>query len=287
MGIVVPRSYLDEPRWWHGGREWLDRLPALVDEQCDRWQLHLDGDPAHGAHALVVPVRRDDERFALRITPPDQDLDALVRALTFWDGHGVVRLVDVDVPRGALLLERLGVSLRETPADQAVAVLGWMMTRLAVPAPLDVPSTADLVRDRAAHLEAEWAATGEPFAPSLLAEALRTAARLSSTDSTSAVNGDLHSAQLLRGSRAPWLVVDPILMRGDIAYDLGRVLWTRLDEMDDIERHFDIAVRSAKLDRDHARDWVVFRTVDYWLWGLSVGLTEDPERCRRLLAAIH
>jgi streptomycin 6-kinase len=36
-----------------------------------------------------------------------------------------------------------------------------------------------------------------------------------------AVNGDLHSDQLLRGEREPWLTVDPVLLRGDIAYDLG------------------------------------------------------------------
>jgi streptomycin 6-kinase len=27
---------------------------------------------------------------------------------------------------------------------------------------------------------------------------------------------------------------------------------------------------------------VVFRTLDYWLWCLSHGLTEDPVRCDRL-----
>jgi streptomycin 6-kinase len=79
--------------------------------------------------------------------------------------------------------------------------------------------------------------------------------------------------------------VDPVLLRGDIEYDLARVLWTRIDEMPDaaaIVGHFDAVVREAGLDRERARDWVVFRTADYWLWGLSVGLTEDPVRCQRL-----
>ena len=89
----------------------------------------------------------------------------------------------------------------------------------------------------------------------------------------------------MRGSREPWLTVDPILLRGDIEYDLARILWTRLDEIGDIVAHFDIVVRSAGLDRDRARDWVVFRTVDYWLWGLRAGLTEDPVRCERLVSA--
>ena len=29
----------------------------------------------------------------------------------------------------------------------------------------------------------------------------------------------------------------------------------------------------------------MMRRLDYWLWGLAAGLTEDPERCRRLTAA--
>jgi hypothetical protein len=30
-----------------------------------------------------------------------------------------------------------------------------------------------------------------------------------------------------------------------------------------------------------ANDSAIFRTVDYWLWGLQHGFTEDPRRCRR------
>jgi streptomycin 6-kinase len=64
------------------------------------------------------------------------------------------------------------------------------------------------------------------------------------------------------------------------------VLWTRIDEMADggeILGRFESVVEAAGLGLDHGRDWVVYRAVDYWLWGLSAGLTEDPERCRRLV----
>jgi streptomycin 6-kinase len=122
-----------------------------------------------------------------------------------------------------------------------------------------------------------------------LRAALDVADSLAASTATAAVNGDLHSAQVLRGEREEWLVVDPVLYRGDIEFDLGRILWTRLDEMADdaeIRQCFDSAVRAADLDRSYARDWVVFRTVDYWLWCLSAGLTTDPIRCRRLLDAL-
>ena len=138
----------------------------------------------------------------------------------------------------------------------------------------------------------DWTQLAEPFDRTFLAAATDAAERLSAerrpTDTATAVNADLHSDQVLRGRREPWLVVDPVLLRGDIAYDLARAIWTRLDGIADaptIVACFDIAVRASGVDRDRARDAVVFRTVDYWLWCLAAGLTEDPLRCQRLLRA--
>ncbi|MBP2354232.1 streptomycin 6-kinase [Kribbella aluminosa] len=165
-----------------------------------------------------------------------------------------------------------------------MAVLGQLMRRLAVPAPDDARSTADIVTTRSAELEPQWEQLGRPFDAAILREALDVAP--TETTSTLAVNGDLHSGQVLAGQREAWLTVDPVLFRGDIEYDLGRVLWWDLDKMDDIVRYFDLAVREADLDRDRARDWVLWRTVDYWLYGLGAGLTEDPVRCARLITAL-
>lgn len=288
--VDLPQSFLDMPRWWSEGTEWLDNLPRAIRSQCTKWNLSLIGELAHGSNAIAAPVVRDGDTFVLRMTPPDAGFADQVRALRFWDGRGTVRLIEADIGHGAMLLERLDMrcSLADQPVDEAVAVLGRMMRRLAVPAPSDVPSTADLVLARAAELELDWKRLHRPFDSAFLAEALDVAGALSGADGTLAVNGDLHSGQVLRGIREPWITVDPVLMRGDIEYDLARVLWTRLDEMagaSEIIDHFETAVAAGRLDREHARDWVVFRTVDYWLWGLNAGLTEDPRRCRRLASA--
>jgi streptomycin 6-kinase len=289
--VRVPQSFRDMPRWWRGGTWWLDQLPALVADHCARWRLTVTSEPAHGSHALVVPVARGDDLLVLRLTPPGPEVADQIAALRFWDGRGTVRLIQADVNAGVMLLERLrvGASLTQVPSAEAVAVLGQMMRRLAVPAPPQVPSTAEIVAGRLATMPNEWQRLGQPFDASLLDRAMAAGTRLSKTDSHLAVNGDLHSAQVLRGDREPWLTVDPVLLRGDIAYDLARVLWTRLDDMPDtaaILDHFHTAATAADIDPDHGRDWVLYRTVDYWLWGLATGLTEDPERCRRLVHAI-
>jgi streptomycin 6-kinase len=286
----VPLSFLQMPRWWTEGAGWLADLPRIADAQCRAWGLRVAGDVTHGSNALVVPVNRGGEDLVLRLTPPGDEVTAQAGALRFWAGRGTVLLIDADPAAGAMLLERLsmGESLCEVPVAEAVEVLGRMMRRLAVPAPPGVPSTAELAAARSAGFDEEWRRLGEPFDRAHLDEALRVAPALTRTGSELAVDGDLHSAQVLRGRREPWLAVDPVLLRGDIEYDLGRVLWTRIDEMPDaaVAAHFDATVRAAGVDRDRARDWVVFRTVDYWLWGLSHGLTEDPDRCRRLLTTL-
>jgi streptomycin 6-kinase len=296
--IVIPKAFLEMPRWWREGTAWLDALPEAVVAACRRWRLRITGDLLHGSNAIVVPVHRDQELLALRLTPPGPEVADQVAALRFWDGRGTVRLVAADLEAGAMLLERLAVdgSLRDVPIEEALPVLGAMMCRLAVPAPPEALSTGRVAADRAATLPAEWARLNGPFDETFLRQAIEAATRLTdpAVDPAAgpavdpAVDGDLHSGQILRGTREEWLTVDPVLLRGDIAFDLGRMLWTRLDELPTaaaIRRGFDAVVTAAELDRDRACDWVAFRTVDYWLWGLSNGLTEDPARCDRLIRA--
>jgi streptomycin 6-kinase len=284
--IELPAEFLRMPRWWTEGADWLRDLPEAVDRQCTQWKLDVVGAVAHGSNAVVVPVRRGSDEFVLRMSPPGSEVAEQVQALRWWAGRGMAHLYDADVEAGAMLLERLSTPLTTRPVDEAVAVLGTLMRRLAVPGPDDVLSTAEIVQTRSAELEPQWNQLGRPFPSGILRAALDVAPALSRTDATFAVNGDFHSGQVLAGTREDWLTVDPVLFRGDIEFDLGRVLWTRLDEMRDVVRYFDLAVDAAGLDRDRARDWVIWRTVDYWLWGLSVGLTEDPVRCARLVSAL-
>lgn len=289
--ITVPSSFRAMPRWWHddAGRGWLDDLPARVAARCAAWGLAVDGEVAHGSNALVVPVRRGQERLALRLTPPGDDVAAEVRALRAWAGRGTVLLVHADEAEGATLLERLdgGRSLADEPLDLATEVLAELTRTLAVSAPDDAPSTAAIAAGMAESFPREWAALGEPMPARQLDVATALAAeRAAAPTSSLAVDGDLHHAQVLAGTRVPWLVVDPVLWRGDREADLARVLWTRLDELPTeaaVVGTFDRFVRAADVPRDRARAWVVLRATSYLLWGLAHGLTEDPVRCRRLL----
>lgn len=298
MTLELPASYLAMPRWWHRSldsarddRAWLAALPGLIEATCVRWRLTIDGAPMHGSNALVVPVRRGREPLALRLAPPDERFTTEVRALRFWGGRGVVRLVDADEAAGIALLERLdgARSLAGTPLAEAIPAIGGLVQRLAIPAPDDVPHTREIVRARIADLPDAWARLGEPFPQAVLDAAIAGGEVVATIEGDLAVNGDLHGEQVLRGEREPWLVVDPLLYRGDIGYDLARVIWTRVDEMTDageIRHWIGELAEATGLDWDWVIAGIRFRTVDYWLWGLAYGLTEDPVRCARLMAGV-
>lgn len=290
--VEVPADFLESPRWWTGGRDWLDGLPERARRRCQRWGLRRDGAPMHGSNALVLPVRRGDEPLALRLSPPDDRTVGEIAALRFWAGRGTVALIDADPADGAMLLERLDGrrSLATEPLPAALDLLGGLAAQLAVPdPPPDVESTGALASALAGSLQPDWVRLGRPFHRATLDRARELAAWLAEPEADLAVNGDLHGDQVLAGTRQPWLVVDPLLLRGDPAYDLARVLWSRLDEMADaatIRRHADRLLGATGFEPERAAGWLLLRTVDYWFWGRRMGLTEDPVRCARLVATL-
>ena len=78
----------------------------------------------------------------------------------------------------------------------------------------------------------------------------------------------------------------PIGPGGDIEYQCGQLLWTRFEEMGDGVRLrwcLDALVDAAGLDPARAQAWAILRAVDYCIWGLSVGFTQDPLRCQLIV----
>lgn len=232
----------------------------------------------------IVPVQHDRERCALKVSWGDESTIHEAAALSAWNGQGAVRLLAAEPENGALLLERLDSrrSLHEVEIGEAVAIAGRLLRRLAVPAPCGLPLLKVVAERLLETLPARWERLGRPIPRSLLDVACDQAGRLGPGASPQLVNHDLHYGNVLAGEREPWLVIDPKAVVGDPEYGIAQLLWTRLEDIQragGLSRHFDRLVDQAGLDPDLARSWTLVRCVDYWLWALSVGLTEDPVRC--------
>ena len=267
------------------GGAWLASLPGLIEELCEHWGLDVAGAPMHGYVAVVVPVVRDGVQLALKVSWIDRSSEQEALVLRAWDGRGAVRLLDAREQAGALLLEWLhpDSSLADVPIDRAAAIAGELLSRLAIAPPPGLRTVGAEMSDFRDALETGWERFGRPFSTGLRDRVLE-CSRLESR-SPRIVNQDLHYENVLAGTREPWLVIDPKALAGDPEFGVAPLLWTRFEELENrsgLDGRLRIIAEAAGLDDELARLWSLVRVVDYWIWALGEGLTEDPVRCRIL-----
>ena len=227
----------------------------------------------------------------LKLTWPAERAVDEARALAAWRGQGAVLLLAADPQAGALLLERLDATrtLERLELRAAAQVAGRLLRRLAIPAPEGVRPLRAVADAIAASLPGRQARLGRPVPEGWLAIASGLAHELGASAGDWLVHADLHYGNVLAGNREPWLAIDPKPVAGDPEHAVPELLWTRVDELEDaaaIRRLLAVLADSGELDGERARGWAIVRCVDYWLWGLENGLTEDPERCQRILSAL-
>ncbi|MCA1726032.1 MAG: aminoglycoside phosphotransferase family protein, partial [Thermomicrobia bacterium] len=127
------------------GRDWLDRLPAILDGCAARWGLTIGPPMTPLSHNYVVAGRRNDGTAAiLKICLPEDGFASEVAALRHFDGRGSARLLASDAESAALLLERCepGTTLARTAVvddERATSIAAAVMQRLWRPLPADHP----------------------------------------------------------------------------------------------------------------------------------------------------
>lgn len=297
------------------GRAWIDGLPGLLGELCRRWDLTVTG-PAFGGgtHSYVVPVRgaavpAGGSGAVLKIPVLDTENYAESAALRCYAGDGAVRLHEVDLASGALLLERApGEALQpryervEVGIERVVEVAGGLVRRLRraptgdLSCPDPVPGqTSDplpvrapehpfpLVRDMVARWRGELPARhdeiGKPLDPALAAETWALLDELATPDGPEViVNRDAHLLNILAADREPWLMIDPKPVVGEAAFDGGHLLWDLLRHHPTPEHArwlLDALSEAMAVDRHRLYAWCLVRVVDNLVdWALDVD--EDP-----------
>ncbi|GAB6986411.1 aminoglycoside phosphotransferase family protein [Nocardioides pyridinolyticus] len=251
-----------------GWSDFLDRLPGLVRDLLDEWQLVTDGDATHGRTAVVLPVRTPAGRPAvLKVGWPHWEAEHEPLALQHWQGDGAVQLLRADPRRFALLLERLH---REDLGDlwdvEACELVADLYGRLHVPAPPQLRTLSSLATRWGDELRTLPRDAAVPRR--MVEQAAAIARAFAADDGTDGrlLHTDLHYENVLAADREPWLAIDPKPLSGDPHYEVAPLLWNRWEEMaGDVRRavraRFHAVVDAAGLDEDRARDWVVLRMV--------------------------
>lgn len=264
---AVPEQVAANSRKTSEGTEWLACLPEIVRDLEERWSLEIEGvyDSADVTASWVAPVRLSTGVPAvLKIGLPHMEAEHEIDGLRFWGGVPTVRLLDSDVDRNAMLLERCvpGTSLRGEPEPRQDQVIASLLRRLWAPLHRDPGPFRPLSAMLSAWSEETLGQRGAWPDEGLVREGLGLFRDLAGECSASVLLAtDLHAGNVLRAEREPWLVIDPKPFFGDPAYDAtqhllncpGRMLADPLGTIEHFPSHLGV-------DAERVRLWMFART---------------------------
>jgi streptomycin 6-kinase len=264
------------------GRAWVAQLPELVAELAERWSLDVGAPFASLTYNWVAPATRaDGTRAVLKLGLPGSDIVHELAALRCFDGHGMVRLLEADAERHAMLLERLepGTMLEAlSDDDEATRCTARVMQALWTPAPQEhsFPTTArwGLGFER---LRAHFNGATGPLPRRLVEEAETLYRELTASQAEPVLlHGDLHHMNILRAERAPWLAIDPKGVVGEPAYETGALLrnptprvLAHPDPVPLAARRIAILAEELGFERSRIRGWALAQAVLSAWWSIE------------------
>jgi streptomycin 6-kinase len=266
---------------------WLERVPDLVAECVEEWELRLGEPYEPGAAGYTVRADLPDGTPAvLKLIYPHREAEHEAEALRAWDGDGAIRLLAHDESRSAMLLERCepGTLLAKVDSDLALDVLIGLLPRLWKPVREPFRPLADEAMWWIDYLPAEWERAGKPFERYLLDAAVaRLGALANSQGEQVLLHQDLHGDNVLAAQREEWLVIDPKPLVGEREFAVAPIV--RDPELGhsrrDVLRRLDRLTSELGLDRDRARGWTIGQTI---AWSLDTSyLPKHVETVRWML----
>lgn len=253
--------------WWRdepGGREWLERLPGMVEDLARRWSLELER-PFETHIALVVPA---GDRV-LKVNFPDAESEHEAHALERWNGVGAVRVLDRDDELRALLVERLrpGRQLWALPDNEATETAADVLEQLWVPS----GEPFRRLEDEAARWADEL--PGRRLDADVVDRAVAFLREAGPTQRESVIlHQDLHGGNVLESERG-WLAIDPKPLVGEREFDVASLVRDRRPATKEaMERRLGYLVDRLSLDPERTRGWAIAHAL---AWDL-------PDSARRL-----
>ena len=277
MSIYIPTQLAKHCAKTEQRRAWLAALPATIHMLQMRWSLSIGAPYEHDyvSCSWVAPATRLDRTPAvLKIGMPHMEGEQEIEGLRFWNGQGTVRILEFDRSTNAMLLERCepGTHLLSIAESQQDVIITSILKRLwKQPSPQVFRPLSALIAYWSEHT---LSAAGNWPDTALVAEGLQMLASLAAAPSMDVLLAtDLHSGNVLRADREPWLMIDPKPFVGDPTYDLTQHLFNceqrlQANPQDLIRRVSDLAEvddsrvlrwlfgRAASEPRDNwHRDW--------------------------------
>ena len=246
---------------------WLERVPELVAECAEEWELELGEPYEAGAAGYAVRAGLTDGTPAvLKVIYPHREAEHEADALQLLGGNGAVRLLASDDARAAMLLERCepGTALAESGGETALDVLVELLPRHWVRAGEPFHTLAEEASWWIDELPEQWEQSGRAIERRLVDTAIDALRALSESQGEQVLlNQDLHGDNVLAAEREPWLVIDPKPLVGEREFAVAPIVrsFELGSSKTDVLYRLDRLTSELGLDRERARGWTIGQTM--------------------------
>lgn len=274
---------------------WLKHFDRLIFECENRWQLKMMPPFELSYNYVASALRNDGSEVVVKLTVPGNEFDSEVEALQHFNGNGMVKIIDVDVARGILILERLspGKTLATVEnEEEAVRIASHVMKKLWIPAPISsgIPTTVHM-EEKLIHIYRSNPEGIGPLTKEILHEAVELFQSMNAARGKPfLLHGDLHHYNILMAGMESWLAIDPKGLIGDREYDVIQYLLNKLPREDAtsvIEKRIDLFVKELNLDKKRIIGWGFCHSVLATCWTVQEDGRYDDTFLNTILVFKH
>jgi streptomycin 6-kinase len=244
------------------GNEWLSHLDQHLNDLSQQLSIHIETPYQNLSYHYVTKAIDDKGNVCvLKLSPPNKEMQNEIKALRYFQGKGIIRLLDSNSQQGWMLLEccEPGEPLAQLTDDDTATHIA-METMQNLWRPVNSQHHFQTLKTFIAAL----ARANTPLIPqTLLSNAKHIAEELlTSTTEPVLLHGDLHHHNILRANRCDWLAIDPKGVAGDKAFEVGALLQNpheRLAKTKDlsklIQRRLAIITEQSGIDQKRLQSW--------------------------------
>ncbi|RBW67579.1 aminoglycoside phosphotransferase family protein [Bacillus taeanensis] len=277
--IRLPKQFVKTIKDVHKEKaeKWLKDFDRLIYDCEKRWQMEIMSPFALSYNFVAPAMLKDGTEIVIKLVVPGEEFLAEVEALKLFDGNGIVKIIDVDIEKGVLLLERLipGKTLASLENDEeATHIASQVMKKLWIPSPnaARVPTTVQREK-QLINIYRRYTEGIGPITKEILQEAVGTFKSMNSMlNKPFLLHGDLHHYNILMAGRESWLAIDPKGLIGDREYDVIQFLLNKLPNENlttVIEKRIDIFVEELNLDKKRILLWGFSHAVLATCWTIQ------------------
>jgi streptomycin 6-kinase len=302
MDFFIPPDFRDTVLsvWSDDGQAWFDKLPEILKQCADKWQLTFEELFGELSISYVAKVNIGEKKLpgVLKIC---KVLGTELEALEHFAADIALQPLEVDRKLGAILMKRLtpGYTLTKIQLEddkKATEIAAPIIKNLpvAVSEGFSFPSVIDWVDKDLVRLREKVAAFGA-FSVSYVDKALEIAAELELPKADQRLmHGDLHHDNFLYDCEHGWLVIDPKGVIGDPAFNAARFLWNPLEVLkgkkgltEMVKKRVKILSSVTGIDSSRIAGWGYVDSMSFACWTNDRASRDHTLACAKTLNKLY